>query len=123
MYCVLSSSLIPATFSAHCSSLLPKHHKCFKLSCCLKAFCRVQIFSHSALNSESGAELPCAEAKETNNGFSTLPNNKGLLDLHPLSHSGLQMVVGWVECSASNSGNLKANTIIAVRSWSLIWII
>lgn len=113
---MLSSSLIPATFSAHYSSLLPEHHKCIKLSYCLKAFCRVQIFSHTALNSESGAELPCAETKETNNGFSTLPNNKGLLNLHPLQ-------VCWVERSASNSGDLKANIIIAVRYWSLIWII
>lgn len=84
VYCVLSSSLIPATFSAHYSSLLPEYHKCIKLSYCLKAFCRVQIFSHTALNSESGAELPCTEAKETNNGFSTLANNKVLLNLHPL---------------------------------------
>lgn len=35
---------------------------------------------------------------------------------------GLQMVVWWVEASENNSGDLKANTIIAVRIWCLIWV-
>lgn len=118
----LSNSLIPATFSAHCFSLLPEQHKCINLSYCMKAFCRVQIFSHTALNSENRAELFCTAEKETNNGFSTLPNNSGLLNLHPSPGQDLQIVVWWVERNANNSRDLKAITVIAVTSWSLIWM-
>jgi len=66
----------------------------------MKAFCSVQIFSHTALNSENGAELPYTAEKETNNGFSTLLNNSTLLSVHLLSGSGSANggVVGGAQC-------------------------
>lgn len=65
----LSNSPIPSSFCAQCSSMLTEQHKCIKLNYCMNAFCRVHVFSHTALNTENGTELPCIAEKETNNGF------------------------------------------------------